>query len=177
MKTVISMLCALFLAACSSVVVKEPLPAAELTEKERDGLEGIWKLDQAVLYLAFDSNNVPWLATVEWDENEFALEKYRLRFSRRKDALYVSIPQEPGAVDRFIFAELKSDGPTLVAWMPNIDAFEQLVDKGKLKGAVKMEKHSKEIVLETPSADILELISTNPATINYKDPLVFQRLK
>lgn len=179
MKTMLPFLCMILLAGCSSVEMKEPFPVSQLSEKEREQLEGAWKVDEAVFYVAFASNGVAQLAGIDWDKEDevFRLESFPLHFAKCNGALYVSMPQESDEPDRFIFAELKTDSSTIVAWMPNLDLFEKLVDQGKLKGTVEKEKHSKEILLDMPAADILELISTNPATINYKDPLVFQRLK
>ena len=176
MKHVLSAVCLALTVGCSSVVMKEPFPATPLTDKERSTMQGVWKLDQTVVYLSFDSNSVPWIATVERKDGDMVLQKYKLAFTKHKDALYVSMPAEPDATNQFVFAEVADNGSTLVAWMPNIGFFEEQIGNDTLKGKVEKDKHSTTILLETPAAEILEFISSNADSFDYRHPLVFQRL-
>ncbi len=177
MKTMWFMLCAMLLTGCSSVVMQEPFPDTQLADQEREALEGVWKLDRTVVYLAVDSNSVPWLATVDRKAGNFVLQKYQLRITKHKDALYVSMPAEPDATNKFVFAEVKSSDKALIAWMPDIGFFEEKIANGTLKGTVEKDKHSTEILLDTPANEILELISSHADSFDYKSPLVFQRLE
>lgn len=173
MKTFMAAVCILVAAGCSSVLMKEPFPDSALTEQEQTGLAGRWRIGDDVVSLAFASNGIPWLARVEWEDDHFRLDTYQLHFTKRGDALYLSMPAEPnGATNGYYFAEIKVGGQGIMVWGPDADAFEALVRDGILKGA----DGKNGIILDTPAAEILELIATNPATIDYKNPLVFQRL-
>lgn len=177
MKSFMAAVCVLMVAGCSSVLMKEPFPDSTLTEQQKTELTGRWRIDDDVVSLAFASNGVPWLAMVEWKDDRFQLNTYQLHFTRRGDALYLSMPVEPnGEKGGYYFAEIKAGGGNITVWSPSVAAFEGLLKIGSLKGSVKTTGHAKEISLETPAQEILELIATNPATIDYKNPLVFQKL-
>lgn len=176
MRILVAGLCVLFMAGCSSVTMKEPFAETKLTEEEQGQLEGMWRLDEQVVQVAFASNGVPWLASVEWKDEDFVLNKSRLYFAERNGALYVCMPPEPGKTNEFFFAEIKPDGNKALVWIPDVDFFAERVDSGVLKGTVEVDKHSKSISLENSSLEILELVSTNRAAFDYRNPLLFQRL-
>lgn len=176
MKIFPAILCVAILAGCSSVTIKEPFPESPLTPKEQQELTGTWRLEESVIQIAFTGNGVPWMAIVEWKDEDFALNKSRLYFTRHNEALYVCMPAEPGETNKYFFAEIKPTDQSLVVWGPDADYCAQLVDRETLKGSVKRDKHSTTVSLETPAVEILELISTNQAAIDYKNPLLFQKL-
>ncbi len=176
MKLFVAGLCVLFMAGCSSVTMTNPFPETKLTEKEQGQLEGAWRLDEQVVQVAFTSNGVPWLASVEWKDDDFVLEKTRLYFTKSNDALYVCMPSDADATNEFFFAEVNPDGNKALVWIPDADFFAGLVKNGTLKGKVEEDKHSKSITLDNAAAEILELISTNRAAFDYKNPLLFQKL-
>jgi hypothetical protein len=62
-------------------------------------------------------------------------------------------------------------------WGPDADFFAQQVKSGVLKGSVKQDRQTTTVSLETPAAAILELISTNGAAIDYRNPLIIRKLK
>ncbi len=165
MKTFVFVICMLVLAGCTSVLLKEPFPETKLTEKEQNMLTGVFEADPT-LHLNFTSNGVPWLATIEWKNDDYRINKHRVNFTRRGDALYISMPDEPDSGEYF-FAEIKPGHQEIYVWIPDADFFKPLVQAGKLKGSIG----KGEVVLDTPAAEILELIATNPAAINYKEPL------
>ncbi|MEN8254197.1 MAG: hypothetical protein ABFR33_01895 [Verrucomicrobiota bacterium] len=177
MKILPAIFCLAILAGCSSVTMKEPFPESPLTEKEQQQLTGTWRLDESVMHVAFASNGVPWLATVEWKDADFVLNKSRLYFARRNDSLYVCTPIEPDDTSEYLFAEIKPNGKGVNVWGPDAAYFGKLVESGTLKGSVEKGEHSTEVKLETPAAEILELIATNHAAIDYKTPLLFQKLE
>lgn len=173
------------LSGCSSVEMKEPFPVSQLSEKERDQLEGMWKMDDGVFYLAFASNGVAQLAAIDWNKEAevFELESLPLHFAKRDKTLYVSFRiEDEGECDPessgYVFMEVKPFDHNLVAWPPNVDCFAQLVEKGTLKGTVKKGQYASTTVeLDDPAEKILELVATNAAAFDYKDPTVFQRLE
>ena len=177
MKTMIAVLCSLILMGCSSVLIKEPFPETVLTEKERENLQGAWRVDDSVIHVAFTHDGIPWYAAVEWKDDDFRLEKERLYFSRHNDTLYVCMPNDPGKTNGYYFAECKQEGDRAIIWMPDGDVFEKLVEQGILKGTVEQDTYSSSIKLDTPAVAILELLATNPAVFNYKNPVVLEKLK
>ena len=177
MKLFMAGLCVLFMAGCSSVTMKEPFPESQLTEEEQGLLEGVWRIEGGIVHIALTSNGIPWLAMVEWEDDDFQMEKFRMHFTKHDGALYVSIPSEAdGKEGGYLFAEFKQDGNQAFAWIPDEDFFAELVKNGQLKGTVEESKHSKSIALDNDAVEILELICTNHAAIDYKNPLLFQKL-
>lgn len=166
----------LALAGCSSVIVKEPFPASTLTEEQRDSLEGTWLIDQQVVHIGFAENGAAWLAFTEWEDNAFQLKQYRLGFSERNGSLYVSIPMAPGATNRYTFAEVKANGPQIVAWIPDIGFVEKQLGGATLKGVVE-KSNATQILLENPAAEVLDFFATTPGAFDYKNPLLFRRLE
>jgi hypothetical protein len=157
--------------------MQDSFQESQLTPKEQELLTGVFEADP-VVHINFDTNGTPWLATVKWEDDDFQLKKYRLTFTKRNKALYLSMPTEPGATgSNYFFAEIKPDHNGVYVWIPDADIFNQWIQDGKLRGTVKQEKHTKEILLDTPAVEILELITTNPAAIDYKNPLLFRKLK
>jgi len=178
MRILPAIFCMAILVGCSSVTMKEPFPESQLTKEEQAQLTGTWQLDGTVGHVAFASNGVPWLATVEWTDDDFVLGKSRLYFTKRNDSLYVCMPTEPDETSEYLFAEIKpaANGENVNAWGPNAVFFGNLVANGQLKGSAEKDAHSITVELETPAVEILELISTNHAAIDYKNPLLFQKL-
>ena len=169
-------LCVLFMAGCSGVTMKEPFPESQLTEEEQSQLEGDWHIDGDIITIAFASNGTPWMATVDWEEDDFVLNKSRFYFTKRNDSLYVCMPTEPGQTNEYLFAEFRVDDEIALVWFPDVNVFEELIGNGILEGSIKKDKYSKSITLENKALEILELIATNHAAMDYKDPLFFQKL-
>lgn len=177
MKPSILLLSILLLTGCSSVLMKEPFLDSELTPKERTAFSGTWRYDKQVMNVAFTSNGVPYLATVDWKDDQFVLNKYRLHATKKGNALYVSMPVEPnGQPANYFFAEIQPDGNRIYLWPGRADFFEKWIQSGSIKGSVDTKGQSKDIVLETPASDILGLISTNSAALDYKHPLILEKL-
>ncbi len=176
MKLLPVIFCMVILAGCSSVTMNEPFPESQLTPEEQKELTGIWRMEEMVMNVAFTSNGVPWMAGIDWQDEDFVLDKFRLYITKRDDTLYACMPTDPGVTNTYLFAEIKPTDDGIIVWGPDADYFATLVDNGTLKGSVKRGEHSVEVTLETPAAKILELISTNHAAIDYKNPLYYQKL-
>ena len=168
-------LAGLLMAGCSSVTMKEPFPDSALSMEKRNKLSGTWLLDDTVLHVAFDSNGVPSLATTDWENDRFVLSTFRPHAAKRRNTLYFSMPAEPsGTASNQIFAEIALNGDRMFVWLPDVEFFRSQIEAGKIKGTID---GSDDIVIETPAADILSLISTNSAAMDYKKPLVLNKLK
>jgi hypothetical protein len=178
MKYLICALCVLVLAGCSSVLMQEPFAETQLTQKEQEQLAGTWRTERDVVQIAFSRDGIPWLAAVEWKDDDFQLKKYRLRFTRHNDALYLSMPGEADQPDGdYFFAQVGTGAQGLNVWIPDADVFTELVAEGALEGSVEKGEHTKTIRLTHSPGEILELISTNTAAIDYRNPILFLRMK
>lgn len=178
MNYIAAALCLFTLTGCSVVVMREPFPETRLSADEQEQLEGTWVYNDSVVQLRFTSNGIPWLAGMEWQNDDFRLEKTRLRFSRYEDVLYVCMPVDDAASNRFSFAEIKTDGDTAYLWGPNVEYIAGVVGSGRLKGTVEKDSYSTAVSIESPSVQLLALLAAqrNDA-IDYRNPLVLRRIK
>jgi hypothetical protein len=181
MKTALTLLFIALLTGCSSVKMKEPFPMSQLSEKECQQLEGTWHVDDEVVQVAFTSNGVAQLAWMEWENETFQLKSVPVNITKKNETLYISLRIEDEKADSgspgYVFFELKPSVKQLILWPPNVDFFKTLVKSGKLDGSVTADKYSDTVFLNGPAVDILELITTNAAAFDYKDPAVFQRVE
>ncbi len=175
MRTWLSIGCVVLLAGCTAVVMKEPFPETKLTEKEQEQIEGVWQLDESVLNIAFTTNGIPWMAWTEWEDEDFQLTKCRLHFTKHNDTLYACMPVEPGETNQYHFLEFTVDDGNALVWSSNVEVFEKWIEVGTLAGAEEDEDGL--IVLKSSAKEILELISTNSAAFNYKEPTLLRKLR
>lgn len=158
--------------------MKTPFPDSILTQKEQEQLAGTWQIDKQALHVAFTSNGIPWLALVEWSGDDFEMKKFPVHFTKRNDALYLSMPGDPNREkDGYYFAEIKVDDQGIVLWNPDPDVFKGLIEGGALRGTVEKDTYATTIRLDNSALEILERISTNAAAFNYKDPLILRKLR
>ncbi|MDF7801843.1 hypothetical protein P4C99_20360 [Pontiellaceae bacterium B1224] len=177
MKSAITILCVLLLAGCSSVQMKEPFPVSDLSEEERNQLEGTWNVDDEVLQVAFTSNGVAHVAWMEWKDEAFQLKSFPVYVTKQDETLYISLRIEDETADGYSFFELKPSDTKLIIWPPDVEFFKQLVENGTLEGKIEEDKYSDAVLLNALAVEILELISTNTAAFDYKEPAIFQRLE
>ncbi|MCK4564261.1 MAG: hypothetical protein KAU94_06285, partial [Verrucomicrobia bacterium] len=109
----------------------------------------------------------------EWEDEDFQLTKCRLHFTKYNDTLYVCMPVEPGETNQYLFMEFTVDDGKALVWAPDEDVFEELVEMDILSGEV----NSSGVELGGPAKEILELISTNSAAFNYKEPTQLRKLR
>ncbi len=175
MRTWLSIGCVVLLAGCTAVVMKEPFPETKLTEKEQEEIEGVWQSEESAWHIAFTTNGVPWMAWTEWEDEDFQLTKCRLHFTKHNDTRYVCMPFEPGGTNQYFFMEFTVDDGKALLWVPDGDVFEKWIEVGTLAGAE--EDDDGLIVLKSSAKEILELISTNRAAFNYKEPTLLWKLR
>jgi hypothetical protein len=177
MRRFIPILAALLITGCSSVVMQGPFPDSTLTAEERRELQGIWQLDSAVIYLNFTTNGLPVMSSVEWIGGRHMLIEHDLHIIRQNDSYYLSLQPEPGEEPvQHLFAAFKPRQREIVVWAPDVEFFEDQISAGRLKGTVRKEGRESEIRLTSPPEQILSLIATNPAAMDYEEPLVFRKL-
>ncbi len=173
MKLFVAGLCGLLLAGCTAVVMKEPFPETKLTEEEQEQIEGVWQFEESALYIAFTTNGIPWMAMVDWEDEDFKLLKYRLHLTKHNDSRYVCMPIEPGETNQYFFMEFTMDDDKALVWFPDNEVFEKWIEDGTLAGA----EEDGSIKLNSPAKEILEFISTNSAAFNYKEPMQLRKLR
>jgi hypothetical protein len=174
MKLIALVMIALMLTGCSSIVMQTPFPDTDLTKEEMSSLRGTWQLGEAALSIEFTTNGLPRMAFVEWKDGRFQLVERELHVTRRKDAYYLSLQAEEQG---HLFAAFKPQQNEILVWGPDPAFFKNRIASGELKGSIKEESQSVEIMLTTPAHEILELIATEPAAIDYTDPLILKKLK
>jgi len=168
---------ALLLAGCSSVVMQEPFPDSSLTGEEMNALQGVWQLEGTVVYVNFSTNGSPVMASVEWRDGRHLLIQHDLHIAKRNDAYYLSLQNAPGEdPEGYLFAAFRPRSREMVVWGPDVAFFEHQIKEEKLKGSIRKEGKAMEIVLSSPSAQILDLIVTNAAALDYEEPLIFKKL-
>ena len=168
---------ALLLTACSSVVMQEPFSDSRLTPDEMKELRGTWQLENDVIYLDFTTNGSPVMTSVEWTDDRHTLIRHDLHIARRDGAYFFSLKAEPGEEpEGYLFAAFRPRHDEIVVWGPDVSFFEALVRAGKLKGSVKKDRNTTQVALQSPAAEILDLIATNRAAIDYEEPLILRQL-
>lgn len=143
-----------------------------------DTFRGIWQLDEAVVYLEFTTNGSPRMATVECENDQFILLKHNLHIAKRNEAYYLSLQAEPKDASKgHLIAAFKPRNTEILVWTPDEDFFKNQIESEKLKGTVRNDGNSSEIMLTDSPERILELLSTTPDAIDREDPLVFRKLE
>ncbi len=174
MKTIALVMTALMLAGCSSVMMQTPFPDSELTKEEMNALRGTWQLDKSTFYIEFAANGRPCMASVEWEDDRFQIVELDLHIVKRKGSYYLSLQAEDE--QGHLFAAFKPRNREIAVWGPDPAFFKSRIAAGKLKGTVKEEDMASEIVLATPAPDILDLIASDPAAIDFEEPLIIRKL-
>lgn len=171
------LLIALLLSGCSSVVMKEPFPDSPLTQQDIQALRGTWQLEDAVFHVDFTSNNAPRMASVRWEDDAFSLVEYNMHIAKRDGTFYFSVEALPeDDVQGHFFAALCLRNDEILIWGPDIDFFKSMVASNRLEGSVRQDEHTAQISITAPAAQVLELISTNAAAIDYEVPVIANKI-
>ena len=177
-------LCALFLTGCSAVVMNEPFPNTPLPAKEQDKLTGSWMVAgekteafPGIYHVAFNSNGVPQLAVVDFEDDQFKLMQIPITVNQQGENFYLSVREDEADTNSpYIFMEFKATSQGVVLWLPDKEALGGMVEAGILEGGYKDGKKKNNLLLTTPSTNILKLITTEYEVFNYKEPILLQRL-
>jgi len=183
MKTLLGIAC-LLLAGCSAVVMTQPFPNSRLSGEEQDKLTGSWRIageeEEAftgIYHVAFNSNGVPQLAVVDFEDDEFKLIKVPITVNQQNDKYYVSVQEDEADTNSpYFFMEFKPTSQGVVLWLPDKDALGGMVEAGILEGGYKDGKKKNNLRLTSPATNILELITTEYEVFDYKEPILMQRL-
>jgi len=172
---------ALMGSACSSVTATQPLPRME-DFGEQEKLEGTWSDGDQVLHLAFDDQGVIHFAGVSWQEDHFGLERGEATVSEGVDLNLLSIRvQEKGEwLEGYIFAQFRiTDRGDLLLWLPEVDAFADAVDDGRLEGIVERGKYGTDVSITANPEDLHAFINdpARPHLFNLTDPIILRRVE
>jgi len=170
----------LYSAGCSSVMIEEPLPGNPEPFDQRS-FEGTWLFDGNVVELKFGSNGTAKIAGLEWKDDQFQLWQQELIVTKGTRHNFLSLrAEENGELmeDYFFAAYTFSDNGDLIVWIPEEDAFEKLVSEDVLEGSVTKGKSSKNILITSPPAKLLEILNDrkNRELFDYTEPIVFRKL-
>lgn len=174
-----AVLAAVLLAGCGAAM-KAPLPAAPVTQAERDRFEGAWigGKNDGVFEVRFRCDGVGELAITAWDGEKFHMVHGEAVLSRGKQGgqfLSIREEMEPGRWSDYIPVKYRFVSPSsLVVWLPRTPPFADAVSAGKLRG--KSDKF--ETLLTSPPEAVLAFIDAPDDTVlfDYSDPLTFRRI-
>ena len=176
----------LTLAGCTTVMSTQPVGEVPVALTAEDW-EGTWTDSEDFLEIRVIDGEAGQLeaAWIETGEDGFELESVEIFMRRSGDALFGSVLDEPddeaGVGDEeaepealYAFFRLARDGKKLVVWWPDVEAFQALVEEGRLPGEVT---EGDDVVLEALSEAQLELLSSdqNAGLWEWKSPAILMR--
>lgn len=170
----------LFASGCSSVTTRHPLSGnPEAIEKEE--FEGTWIADDNVFHVKFAGNGVAQIAGVEWESDQFHIVHGEMIVTKGNEHNFISVRFEENGkwMDDYAFLSYKfTDQGDLVLWVPDIDVFEEMVEKNLLQGVVRKGQYSTNITITDTSAKILEIINNpdNLKIFRYREPVFLRKL-
>lgn len=179
--TLLLLVMAMLLAtSCSSVSTSFPLSddPKPIDQKE---FEGAWLVDEEVFHVRFDSNGVAQTAVVEWKSNEFHIVRGEMTVAEGEENNFLSIRfQEDGkwTNNYFFLSYTFTEDHDLILWAPDVEAFEELLEKKELQGIVEKDQYSTSITITNEPALFLKCINDpdNLKLFQYRDPLILKKL-
>jgi hypothetical protein len=170
----------LAIGGCSSVTIMEPLPMiSDAAEDAR--FQGEWVMGDQIFYMRFGSNGIGQFVGVDWENDQFQLEKGEFIVSKGSEKSFLSVRVlEKGKWQEGYFLvqyHFTREGDLLL-WRSEANAFADAVEKGKLKGTTEKGKSSVSVVITSPPEKILAFVNDplNGALFDCKEPMVFKRL-
>jgi hypothetical protein len=164
---------------CSSVTIKEPLPMiSDAAENAR--FQGEWVSGDQTFYMGFGSNGIGQFVGVDWENDQFQLEKGELIVSKGPNSfLSVRVMEKGKWQEGYFFVQyhFTREGDLLL-WRPEANTFADAVEKGKLKGTIEKGKSYVSVAITSPPEKILAFVNDplNGALFDFKEPMVFKRL-
>lgn len=172
--------CLLVLAACSPVLVREPLPATAGPD-ELARFEGAWLSGRDVTRVRVEAGQPLAIAGMEWRDGRFQVDRGEVVVTavEERGFLSVRVKEADGWMDGWYLVEYRftSDGDLLV-WMPHTAAFADAVEAGDLTGVVEHTDTSTTVTLTGPPERTLAYLEDHDGVMlfDYRDPMVMRRL-
>ncbi len=170
----------LVLAACSPVLVREPLPAnAGADELAR--FDGAWLSGRDVTHVRFEQGQPLAIGGVEWRDGRFQVDPGEVVVTDGEEHgfLSVRVREGDGWMEGWYLVEYRfTDDGDLLVWLPQAAAFADAVEAGDLAGVVERSDTSTTVTLTgPPEATLAFLQGAAGATLfDYRDPMVMRRL-
>ncbi len=184
-RLMLAALAAALLAGCGALT-EQPLPAVPLADAERARFDGAWVGDppDEVVSIRVSCDGVGHVASLEWDDGAFRMERTEAVFSEGRKG---------GAKSRFISLRLADKGgkpakqpmylllkyrfqndDTLVLWGANPEPFAAAIRAGRLHGQVDRYDN----VITSPPQTVLDFID-DPDDVRlfaYAQPMVWHKV-
>ena len=168
-----------YLASCSSVSFKHPLPSVKIAKEQQNELRGSWLFQNSIIHMEFPDDNKAKLAITHWDDGQFKLGEAELLFTNIENKSYISLRVQPENKSRENYSILryKLDDENLLLWHPNVEAFEVLIQEKDIEGEIEKDNQSTNILVSSSSESLLKLYRTNVnVKYNYEEPLILRRV-
>lgn len=164
---------------CSSVSITQPLSERSTVDQQK--FAGTWVFDDQTIQVTFSDDGVGHLAGLQWDSGDYRITRAEIIVTQGKDCNYLSICSKDNGKkgDGYSFAQYTFTEPgDLVLWAPNVSAFAEAVDAGKLEGSVKREEYTVNVKITSPPTKVLAFLDdpANTWLFEYKRPLVLRKL-
>ena len=185
------LLAGMLITGCSSVMSTRPVGEAPLALVSEEW-SGTWTDSEGFLEVRVVDPEAGRIeaAWIETHDSGFELERVEVSLRSGGDAVFANVLEsanddgdaaetvEGGAGDEaaplFAFVRVAREGDKLVLWWPEVEAFRELVEAGKLPGKVT---DGKDVVLDQLSSGQLGLLTSDDSASLYdwKDPRVLLR--
>lgn len=165
---------------CDTVTVSAPLSDPALPS-DRQRLEGDWRVDRGIVSVKFSADGIAHIAGVEWDGDRFSMMQAEMVVSEGNPDNFLSVRfrEDERWTERYLIVQYRfSDSGDLVLWRPNVAEFERAVQTRLLKGEVRKESYSSEVLIDETAARMLAFLN-DPQRQNlfvYREPVVLHRL-
>ncbi len=156
------------LSGCNAVLSDKPI--GELAfETPEETWNGVWMHSEGVVTIEVTNEKAGEL-TIAWVERQ-KLESYSVHMRRINSTIVGNIKGPEG---HYIWARMKIDDRQIIAWLPNIDQFRQLVSDKKLPGIAPKKG---DVILKDLNRDHNKLlVETNSPLFNWSEPLILTRI-
>ena len=177
------------LPGCKSVV-SDHLIGVPLEAEQAQAYEGVWRLDDGVLHIKHLDGADLLVAGLEWDEDHFKINKYRVVVTGHQDARFVQmVAEEEGDDDNAGDAGEKEDKTWLLVGMlsasgdnalvlygPDFGRFKLALDEGKIQGELSEDGNTLHIKGDKAALDALVNPDTLLELFDMKNPGVMTRI-
>lgn len=164
------------LSSCSAVMSVEPIGEEPLYAAS-DAWEGTWADEDNVMTVKVldESGGKLRLASVQDRENTLVLETVDVYLRKSGDWIFASLrDDDAGKEGHYLWARIKKEENTILAWLPDPEQFKLSIEKGELPGEIDEES----VVLGKLEERQYEFIKSGKRGIFFEwdEPLVYFRL-
>jgi len=185
-KFALLLLCMVWLTACESVYVQQPL-GDEVVVLDQALWQGQWSNGEFVITTSIIDveSGILQAAWIERGEHGAELEMVTGYVRKTGDLIYLSLANYDGeeatgqdsespAPPKYHWARLEVDEHQAKMWWPNQQRFREAITAGKLPGTIRDDE---DVVLDSLSPEHLALINSPEANLlNWTEPMVFVRI-